>query len=129
MYEKIIVDADICIKLGSSEKYPFLEEVLPLLAYKIYMHSHAFGEVLIPESASRQVRDLVSRKKVIVVNETELDPQERSIYDMLYNQLASLMIDPRRPNKNKGEACSLAYAKVKAIPVFVTDEKDLQPIE
>lgn len=38
------------------------------------------------------------------------------------------MIDPRRPNKNKGEACSLAYAKVKAIPIFATDEYDLQPI-
>ena len=27
-----------------------------------------------------------------------------------------------------GEACSLAYAKVKSIPLFATDECDLQPI-
>lgn len=128
MYERIIVDADICIKLGCSERYPFLKEVLPLLAHKIYMHSHAFGEVLMPESASRQLEDLISQNKVIVVNETELDPRERCIYDMAYNQLADVMIDPRRPNKNKGEVCSLAYAKVKAIPIFATDEWDLQPI-
>ena len=32
------------------------------------------------------------------------------------------------PNKNKGEACSLAYAKATGIPVFATDEMDLQPI-
>ncbi len=128
MVEKIIVDADLCIKLGSSEKYSFLKEALPLIAHKIYMHSHAFDEVLIPESARRQLADLVSQQKIIVVNETELDPQERCIYDMAYKQLADVMIDPRRPNKNKGETCSLAYAKVKAIPVFATDERDLQPI-
>ena len=45
MYEKIIVDADLCIKLGCSEKYRFLFEVLPLISEKIYMHEHAFKEV------------------------------------------------------------------------------------
>lgn len=128
MLEQIIIDADLCIKLGSSEKYQFLLEVLPLIAKKIYMHSHAFGEIMIPISAHRQLADLVSQSKVYVVNETELDPQERAVYDMVYNQLATVMIDPRRPNKNKGEACSLAYAKVKGIPIFATDECDLQPI-
>ena len=38
------------------------------------------------------------------------------------------MMDPRRPNKNKGEVCSLAYAKATGIPVFATDEVNLQPI-
>lgn len=128
MIEQMIIDADLCIKLGSSEKYLFLLEVLPLMARKIYMHSHAFGEVMIPVSANRQLRDLVSQGKVFVVNETELDPKERSVYDMAYNQLAAVMIDPRKPNKNKGETCSLAYAKVKGIPIFATDECDLQPI-
>ncbi|MBP3041495.1 hypothetical protein J9303_18790 [Bacillaceae bacterium Marseille-Q3522] len=47
---------------------------------------------------------------------------------MAYNQLAAVMIDPRRPNKNKGETCSRAYAKVKSIPIFATDERNLQPI-
>ena len=128
MLEQMIIDADLCIKLGSSEKYPFLLEVLPLVADEIFMHSHAFGEVMIPMSARRQLADLVSQGKVFVVNETELDPKERTIYDMTFNQLAAVMVDPRRPNKNKGEICSLAYAKVKDIPIFATDECDLQPI-
>lgn len=38
------------------------------------------------------------------------------------------MIDPARPNKNKGEVSSLAYAKTAGIPVFATDEMNLQPI-
>lgn len=128
MLDQIIIDADLCIKLGSSEKYHFLLEVLPLLAKRIYMHSHVYSEVMIPMSAHRQLTDLVSQGRVSVVNETELDPKERTVYDMLYNRLASVMIDPRKPNKNKGETCSLAYAKVKSIPILATDECDLQPI-
>lgn len=128
MYEKMIVDADLCIKLGGSKKYAFLLDILPTLAEKIYMHSHAFCEVLMPESARKQLETLVFQQKVMIVNETELDPQNRCLYDIIYKQLANLMLDPRRPNKNRGEVCSLAYAKVKAIPVFATDERDLQPI-
>lgn len=47
MLEQMIIDADLCIKLGSSDKYHFLLEVLPVVAKKIYMHSHAFGEAII----------------------------------------------------------------------------------
>lgn len=83
MLDKMIIDADLCIKLGGSDKYRYLYDILPLVAKTIYMHTHAYGEV---------------------------------------------MIDPNRPNKNKGETCSLAYAKAKSIPVFATDEMNLQPI-
>jgi len=128
MLDEMIVDADLCIKLGSSEKYCFLLDVLPIIAKKIFMHSHALGEVVIPYSARKQLSDLVIQGKVLVVNETELDAKERSVFDMAFKQLAAVMIDPRKPNKNKGEVCSLAYAKVKGIPIFATDERDLQPM-
>ena len=90
MIDKIIIDADLCIKLGGHKKYTFLYDILPLVADKIYMHTHAHGEVLMPSSAVQQLSKLIS--------------------------------------ENKGEACSLAYAKATGIPVFATDEKDLQPI-
>ena len=32
---------------------------------------------------------------------------------MAYKMLSEVMIDPSRPNKNKGETCSLAFAKAK----------------
>ena len=38
------------------------------------------------------------------------------------------MKDPTRAKKNVGEVCALAYAKTKSIPLFATDERDLQPI-
>jgi len=128
MVDKMIVDADLCIKLGGSEKYSFLYDILPLVASKVYMHTHAHGEVLMPSSAVRQLKKLIDEQKVILVNESNLDSKDRAIYNATYKKLEKVMIDPKRPNKNKGEMCSLAYAKATGIPVFATDETDLQPI-
>lgn len=128
MLDKMIIDADLCIKLGGSEKYRYLYDILPLVAKTIYMHTHAYGEVMMPPSAVSQLHDLISDGKVELVNESSLDNLERVVFDAAYRSLERVMIDPNRPNKNKGETCSLAYAKAKSIPVFATDEMNLQPI-
>jgi len=128
MLDKMMIDADLCIKLGGSNKYRYLCDILPLVSKKIYMHTHAYGEVMMPSSAVSQLCDLISEGKVVLVNESSLDSQDRAVFDAAYHNLEKVMIDPRRPNKNKGEACSLAYAKAKSIPVFATDEMNLQPI-
>ena len=128
MIDKIIIDTDLCIKLGGHKKYTFLYDILPLVADKIYMHTHAHGEVLMPSSAVQQLSRLTSENKVVLVNESNLDSKDRAVYDAAYKNLAKVMINPNKPNKNKGEACSLAYAKATGIPVFATDEKDLQSI-
>jgi len=128
MLDKIIVDADFCVKLGGSDKYLFLFEILPLIAAEAYMHTHAYGEVLYPFSAKKQLSDLVSSGKVKLVDQSVLSPADRAVYDMVYTQLERIMIDPRKPNKNKGEVCSLAFAKATGIPIFATDESSLQPI-
>ncbi len=58
-----------------------------------------------------------------------MDNKDRTVYDAAYKNLEKVMINPKKPNKNKGETCSLAYAKATGIPVaFATDEKNLQPI-
>lgn len=128
MLDKIIVDADFCVKLGGSDKYHFLFEVLPLIATDIYMHTHAYGEVMYPSSAKKQLSDLIASRKVKPVDQSILLPADRAVYDMVYTQLERIMIDPRKPNKNKGEVCSLAFAKATGIPIFATDESSLQPI-
>ena len=76
MIEKMIVDADLCIKLGGSDKYRFLYDVLPMVAKKIYMHTHAHSEVMMPSSAVSQLKALVSEGKVELVNESELDAKD-----------------------------------------------------
>ena len=128
MIEKMIVDADICIKLGSHSKYSFLYDILPLTAEKIYMHLHARREVLMPASAVNQLEKLISEGKVAIVDESSLHAEDKAVYIAAYKKLSKVMLDPRRPDKNKGEVCSLAYAKATCIPVFATDEKHLQPI-
>ena len=128
MLDKIIIDADFCLKLGGSEKYRFLFEVLPLIADEIYMHRHAFEEVRYPASATKQLSDLISIGKVRIVDQSILSSADRAIYDMSFRALERVMINPLKPGKNKGEACSLAFAKATGIPVFATDEAHLQPI-
>ena len=128
MIPKIIIDADLCIKLGASDKYRFLYELLPLLADVIYMHKVAYEEVLAPNSAVDQLKTLVCSGKVSLVSEEDLDDEERSIFDATFQKLGDVMLNPACPRKNKGEVSSLAYAKVTGIPVFATDEMDLQKI-
>lgn len=41
---------------------------------KIYMHTHAHGEVMMPSSAVSQLKDLISEGRVVLVNESELQP-------------------------------------------------------
>ncbi len=65
--DRIIIDADLCIKLGNSEKYPFLREVLPLLAKDICIHACAYDEVKMPHCAVEQLLWLVENGKVKVV--------------------------------------------------------------
>ena len=128
MLEKVILDADFCIKLGESEKYRFLEDIVPLIAENVLMHAHAYSEVRYPNSAVEQLKKLVADGAVHIVDETLLPPQDRMIYNLSYSKLANVMLDRRFPNKNCGEVCSLAYAKATGVPVFATDERDLQVI-
>lgn len=128
MIDKMIVDADLCIKLGGSEKYQYLYDILPLIARQIFMHTHAYGEVLMPPSAVSQLRKLIDDEKVILVDENTLENADRIVYNAALRKMEMVMINPGKPNKNRGEVCSLAYAKATGIPVFATDERNLQPI-
>ena len=77
MIEKMIVDADLCIKLGGSNKYRYLHDILPLVAKKIYMHTHVHGEVMMPSSAVNQLKELVSEGKIELVNEKDLEKKDQ----------------------------------------------------
>lgn len=126
--EGIIVDADFCIKVGASPKYRYLEKVLMELADKVYIHKTVYDEILVPACAKEQVNCLKEQGVLEVVNENNLNPAEKILYQGTYDSLAKVMINPERPRKNRGEVCSLAIAKTKSIPYFATDERDLQPI-
>ncbi len=124
----MIVDADICIKIGGNQKYRFLEKLFPIIAEKIYMHKVVYDEIMIPACAKEQVDVLIKIGSLEVVSDDDLDTVEKYIYDGVFESLASVMINPKQPNKNRGEVASIAMAKTKSIAYFATDEKDLQTI-
>lgn len=118
----IIIDADFCIKLGASPKYRYLEKVLTELADKVYIHRIVYDEILAPICAKEQVDSLMKSGKLELIDESCLEPLEKTIYQGIYKSLANVMINPMKPRKNLGETCSLAMAKTKGIPYFATDE-------
>lgn len=126
--EKIIIDADICIKMGGSTKYRYLEILLPIIAENIYMHKVVYDEIMMPTSAKEQVDILIQKGKLELIDEEQLGKIERIIYDATFKSLANVMINPNKSKKNAGEVSSLAMAKTKSIMYFGTDEKDLQTI-
>jgi len=127
--ETIIIDADFCIKVGGSSKYPYLEKVLPEIAEKVYVHKYVYEEeILTPASAKAQLEALKKQGILEVISEDGLSKEARKVYNGTYNMLAKVMLNSNEPRKNQGEVRSLSMAKAKAIPYFVTDEKDLQPI-
>ena len=125
---RIIIDADFCIKVGASPKYRYLERILTELADKVYIHKIVYSEILVPACAREQIDSLKAQGIIEVLDENSLELLERKIYQGIYRSLANVMINPNKPRKNQGEICSLAIAKVKSIPYFATDEVDLQLI-
>lgn len=115
-------------KNWGSEKFPFLYDILPLIADKVFIHKIVYDEIRMPQSAKDQVDSLIREGKMKIVDDLQLSPIELSLYFATYKVLAEVMLNPSLPNKNKGEICSLSYAKVKSIPIFATDERDLQNI-
>lgn len=125
MYDAIIVDADLCLKLGQSQKYPYLEILLPLLAEHIFIHETVNNEI---KTNRTQIDKLLRSGKLTVLSERDLKGYESDLYPKIQNDLSRVMSDPNAPRKNQGEIDSLAMAKTKGIHYFATDERNLQPI-
>lgn len=119
MYKEIIVDADLCLKLGSSQKYPYLELLLPLLADTIYIHEVVNGEI---KTNRAQIDSLINSGKVKILSESDLSPHELVLYKATYAKLGQVMLNKNNPNKNRGEVSTLAMAKTKGIHYFASDE-------
>lgn len=126
--DTILVDADFCIKLGGSAKYPYLLKIMPLIAEKIYIHEIVYDEILSPRSAKEQVDELIERGYMEIFYPSQLDEVKFNLYQRTYELLGKVMLNPRTPKKNNGETHSLSAAKTLQIPYFYTDEKNLQPI-
>lgn len=102
--------------------------LFPLLAEKIYIHQIVYDEIMMSQNVKNQINLLISEQKMFIVKETCLNKTEQQVYNQTWNLLAQRMMNPKQPRKNRGEVASLSFAKTKSIPIFATDEMDLQPI-
>ena len=94
--ERIIVDADFCIKIGASPKYRYLERILPELAETVYIHKKVYDEIIFPACAKEQIDVLRKQGVLEIIDENSLDPLEKVVYQGTYQSLANVMINPKR---------------------------------
>ena len=78
--ERIIVDADFCIKIGASPKYRYLERILPELAETVYIHKKVYDEIIFPACAKEQIDVLRKQGVLEIIDENSLDPLEKVVY-------------------------------------------------
>lgn len=128
-YEKIILDTDICIKIGNYEKVKFLEMLIPKIADKAYMNRYVYeNELLTPKNAKVQIDNLITKNIIEILDEKIFDILDKKIYENTKRKLKKYMIGTKEEGKNWGEVLSLSIAKTLNIPYFVSDERNIQPI-
>ena len=103
-FKRIIVDADFCIKVGASQKYRYLERLLPELAEKAYIHRIVYDEIMVPACAKEQINMLVQQRVLEIVD-------EKIVYQDAYEAFAHVMINSRKPKKNQGETIPLQWQR------------------
>lgn len=127
MLKKVILDADFCIKVGRFEGLLLLQEVIPVIAQKAYIHRYVYeDEILIPQSAKQQVKRLIDSGQAELIDESRFSPLEKAIFSATRDNLKRAMIGTVERGKNWGEVLSLACAKTLGITIFMSDEGSLQ---
>ena len=128
MFDKAILDADFCIRLGRFEKLNFLETIIPIIAKEVYIHKYVYeDEILVPINSKNQIKRLIEKGNIVIIDENTFDTLERNIFDSTRDKLKRVMVKEEK-GKNWGEVLSLSCAKVLGIPIFMSDELNLQPI-
>lgn len=123
------MDADFCIKVGRFEGLLLLQEVIPVIAQKAYIHKYVYEDkILMPRSAKQQVKRLIDSGQAELIDESSFSSAEQVIFTATRDSLKRAMIGTVERGKNWGEALSLACAKTLGITVFMSDEGGLQGI-
>jgi len=108
-YEKLILDTDICIKIGNYEKVKFIEMIIPKIAEKAYMHRYVYeDELLTPKNAKVQIDNLIRDNIIEILDVDMLDILNRKIYEDTKNILKKYMIGTEERGK-LGRGCFIIY--------------------
>lgn len=129
--EKVILDADICFKLGRYSKIQVLHQILPHISNDVYIHEYVLQtELKTKENGRDQLEQLIALNQLTVLREQDLSKDQKQMYDGIISLLCQVMkgTSPYKDKKHWGEIFTLAIAKTLQIPIFMTDEMNLQPI-
>lgn len=129
--EKVILDADICFKIGRYSKIRVLHKILPHISNKVYIHEYVYDTELVTKGNGKdQLEQLITLNQLTVLREHDLSRYQKQVYNGIISVLSQVMkgTPPYKNNKHWGEIVSLSMAKALQIPIFMTDERNLQPI-
>ena len=129
LFNKVILDADICIKLSKISKLSALIRVLSQITDEVYIHEYVDNQEIL--SDRDQLNELIKTETVkVIYPETYFTDRltietYKAVFEELYEEIIGDEDIKKRP-KHLGEVYSLALAKVLQIPVFMCDEFDMQ---
>ena len=125
------MDSDICFKFGRYAKIKVLNQILPHISNEVYIHEYVLQtELKTKENGRVQLEQLIALHQLTVLREQDLSKDQKRMYDGNISLLCQVMkgVPTYTDRKHFGEICFLAMAKTLQIPIFMTDEMNLQPI-
>ena len=129
--DKVLLDADICFKLGRFISSQFIARIIPHVADEVFIHEYVYERELMTNVTGKpQLEVLVKANVITVLEEGQLSVSDKESYNSTVELLCQVMKGKNSfyDNEHRGEIVSLAMAKTVGIPIFMTDEKNLQPI-
>lgn len=65
--DKVILDADICFKLGRYSKTLVLDKIIPNIANEVYIHEYVYkNELKTEDTGKRQLEILANLNQLII---------------------------------------------------------------
>jgi hypothetical protein len=133
IYDKIIIDSDICMKLGNFTRVPdALYNIIQGITNSAYVHEYVYKEEMIIKI--EQLERLIEEGFVRIIN-PKVDfslPLQETMYteslEILFDEIVGIKLPSYPRGEHYGEVYSLAAAKALGIPIFMSDESSLNQV-
>jgi len=128
-FEKVIIDADVCINHARYGKVNALLCVLENIAQNVFVHEYVLQEELLSSACSLEIRRMVKQSRIKSLSpDKNLSASQKTNYlaacDLLADAMGCVLSEGRC--KHKGEVLSIAIAKTLGIHIFLSNERVLQ---
>jgi len=121
------IDTDVVLRIGGYREEKLLSKILLSFGYTLYIHEYLVKEELISGGiAKEQLEEMITRKEVKIIRESDLSEVELFEYHSTLSLLAEEMgVDlQKKRDHNGGEVRSMAMAFTKDAEYFISDDGD-----